>query len=189
MPTLFKPLNRIAAGSISPGEEGGPSFRMWILSDFSLISSCLTARSAFPYETEKAAALPVAKQSRLRPRTCILLGGHRYWCSETSGRSRKYGHKKCPELLLGRLSPPPERTALLCLAMAKVSKNPETCKRFREIFSFCNEFLSVLYVNALWRVDFYALKVVHCTVTNDFIPCSIYRRCRFIQMHGKCPVQ
>ncbi len=94
MPTLFKPLNRIAAGSISPGEEGGPRF--WNMEPFRVFLqfiSCLTARSAFPYETEKAAALPVAKHHRLRPRTQYLLGGHRYWCSETSGRSRKYEHK------------------------------------------------------------------------------------------------
>ena len=70
---------RLTAGTLSPGEEGGPSFRTWILSDFSLISSCLTARSAFPYETEKAAALPVAKHNRLCPRTYI------YWVATAIG--------------------------------------------------------------------------------------------------------
>ena len=62
-----------------PGRKAVVAVRMWILSDFSLISSCLTARSAFPYETEKAAALPVAKHHRLCPRTYI------YWVATAIG--------------------------------------------------------------------------------------------------------
>ena len=69
------------------------------------------------------------------PWTLILLGGHRYWCSEVSGRPRKYEHKKCPESSLGRLSPPTELTALHCLAMAKVRKNPEPPKKFGKKFN------------------------------------------------------
>ena len=70
---------RLTAGTLSPGEEGGPSFRTWILSDSCMIVSCLTARSAFPYVTEKAAALPVAKRNRLCPRTYI------YWVATAIG--------------------------------------------------------------------------------------------------------
>lgn len=70
---------RLAAGTLSPGEEGGPSFRTWILADSCMIVSCLAARSAFPYETEKAAALPVVKHHRLRPRTYI------YWVATAIG--------------------------------------------------------------------------------------------------------
>ena len=72
-------LFRLAVGTLSPGEEGGPSFRTWILSDSCMIVSCLAARSAFLYETEKAAALPVVKQDRLRPRTYI------YWVATAIG--------------------------------------------------------------------------------------------------------
>ena len=50
-----------------------------VLADFCLIVSCLAARSAFPYVTEKAAALPVAKHHRLRPRTYI------YWVATAIG--------------------------------------------------------------------------------------------------------
>ena len=74
-----------------------------------------------------------------------VLGGHRLWCSEVSGRPRKYEHKKCPELLLGRLSPPLERTALLCLAVAKVSKNPGTAKRFRDFLHLFRQSISFVY--------------------------------------------
>ena len=48
-------------------------------SGLDLLFSCLAARSAFPYETEKAAALPVAKHYRLRPRTYI------YWVATAIG--------------------------------------------------------------------------------------------------------
>lgn len=67
-----------------------------VLADCCIIVSCLAARSAFPYETEKAAALPVVKHIETSSKDLYLLGGHRYWCSETSGRSRKYEHKKMP---------------------------------------------------------------------------------------------
>lgn len=126
---------RLTAGTLSPGEEGGPSFRTWILSDSCMIVSCLAARSAFPYETEKAAALPVVKHIETSSKDLYLLGGHRYWCSETSGRSRKYEHKKCPELLLGRLSPPLERTALYMFDGGKGTKKSRTSKEIREKFS------------------------------------------------------
>ena len=90
----------------------------------------------FPLRTGKAAALPVAKHIETLSEDLYLLGGHRYWCSETSGRSRKYGHKKCPESLLGRLSPPPEQTALYVFRDGKSMKNPRNFQTFRGFFSF-----------------------------------------------------
>ena len=134
MPRPFNPLKRLTTTSISPGEEGGPSFRTWILSDFSLISSCLTARSAFPYETEKAAALPVVKHHRLRPRTYI------YWVATAIGvvrplaglGSMDINNARC---YFGRHLRPMTRV-MLCLARAKVDKNPETSKKFREKVSY-----------------------------------------------------
>ena len=101
-----------------------------------MIVSCLAARSAFPYETEKAAALPVVKHIETSSKDLYLLGGHRYWCSETSGRSRKYEHKKCPELLLGRLSPPLERTALYMFDGGKGTKKSRTSKEIRDFFLY-----------------------------------------------------
>ena len=103
---------------------------MWTLSGFSLIISCLAARSAFPYETEKAAALPVAKRNRLCPRTYI------YWVATAIGvvrplaglGSMDINNARC---YFGRHLRPMTRV-MYCLAMAKIDKNPETSKKFRE---------------------------------------------------------
>ena len=93
---------------------------------------CFPVWELFSPKDRESGSPPCRETIETSSEDLYLLGGHRYWCSETSGRSRKYGHKKCPESLLGRLSPPPEQTALNCFAMAKVSKNPETSKRFRD---------------------------------------------------------
>ena len=131
---------RLAAGTLSPWRGRRPRFHDITLSGVLTSNSCLTARSAFPYETEKAAAFPVAKHIDFSPRTLFLLGGHRYWCSEDHVSSEvSMSIKKCPEYLLGRLSPPLELSCSMCLAMAKVRRNPETCKRFRDYFSILCE--------------------------------------------------
>ena len=69
--------------------------------------------TTLPYgQGKRQPSLSLNKQISVRG-LYILPGGHRFWCSEVSGRPRKYEHKKCPESLLGRLSPPTERVALL----------------------------------------------------------------------------
>ena len=95
---------------------------------------CLTVRIAFPYVTGKAAAFPVAKHVDLQSKDFIFLPGcHRYWCSEDHVSSEVSNeHKKCPELLLGRLSPPLELYSSTCLAMAKVRIISKKNKYFRE---------------------------------------------------------
>ena len=101
-----------------------------VLADFCLIVSCLAARSAFPYVTEKAAALPVAKHHRLRPRTYI------YWVATAIGVVRPLAGlgsmsiKNALSSYSGVFHRPWNDTVLLRLAMAKVRKNPEPPKKF-----------------------------------------------------------
>ena len=100
-----------------------------------MIVSCLAARSAFPYETEKAAALPVAKHIETLSEDLYLLGGHRYWCSETSGRSRKYvSIKNALSHDSGVFHRPRSKPLSMYFAMAKVRKNPEPPKKFGKNF-------------------------------------------------------
>ena len=125
---------------------------------------------------------------RLRPRTYI------YWVATAIGVVRPLAGlgsmdiKNALSHHSGVFHRPRSKPLYHCLAMAKVSKNPETSKRFQDFLSFCNEFLSILYVNAFRFVDFHTLKVVYCAITFDFLPCCIYRRWSFIKIHSKCPV-
>ena len=73
---------------------------------------------------------------------------------ENTGGSRMYEQKKCPEYLLGRLPSPLERTALSYLARAKVRRNPETCKKFRDFFHFWTEKVPILRFQAPNRHQF-----------------------------------
>ena len=65
---------RLAARTLSPWRGRRPRFHDITLSGGITSNSCLTARSAFPYETEKAAAFPVAKQSRFQSKDLISTG-------------------------------------------------------------------------------------------------------------------
>ena len=112
-----------------------------VLADFCLIVSCLAARSAFPYETEKAAALPVVKHIETSSKDLYLLGGHRYWCSETSGRSRKYvSIKNALSHDSGVFHRPWSEPLSICLTVAKVRKNPEPPKKFGKNFHLSLDF-------------------------------------------------
>lgn len=119
-------------------------FATWQNSGKGIINCCIllycfalqgSALCGVRFKTGKAAALPVAKQYRLQSKDLYLLGGHRYWCSETSGRSRKYGHKKCPESLLGRLSPPLELCSSVSFRRGKGTKKNGTNKQISKNFT------------------------------------------------------
>ena len=99
-----------------------------------------------PGVTEKAAALPVAKLSRFTVRGLIfLLGGHRLWCSEdhVSSVSIKE-HKKCPELLLGRLSPPPELCSSAKFRDGKDRQKSRNKQEKRQLFHKIGDILVIL---------------------------------------------
>ena len=76
----------------------------------------------------------------------VLPGGCRYWHVRTLAVLGSKSIKNARRVVThGRLPPPLERVALSCLAMAKVRKNPETNKRFRDFLLLFrqNQFLSI----------------------------------------------
>ena len=145
------------------GEEGGPTFECGSFRTSFLFppASRQGAPSPRDRDKQKETAVPVAKLID------SVQGRYIYWGAASYGLMRPLAGLgsmsiKNARFCFGRLSSSFERYRSMSLAMAKVRKNPETSKRFRDFLSFCNEFLSILYINAIWIFDFQALKVVLC---------------------------